>query len=53
MPLKWRGQLSNLNRLSYGFVYNRFPFKYREEFRQYERKARENKRGLWKGGIKL
>jgi micrococcal nuclease len=32
----------------YGFVYTRFPFKYLEEFRQYEREARENGRGLWK-----
>ena len=31
----------------YGFAYTRFPFKYLEEFRQYERKARENSRGLW------
>ena len=32
----------------YGFAYTRFPFKYLEEFRQYEREARENKKGLWK-----
>jgi micrococcal nuclease len=32
----------------YGFAYTRFPFKYLEEFRQYEREARENGRGLWK-----
>ncbi len=31
----------------YGFVYTVFPFKYLEEFRQYEREARENERGLW------
>jgi micrococcal nuclease len=31
----------------YGFAYTRFPFKYLEEFRQYEREARENGRGLW------
>lgn len=31
----------------YGFAYTRFPFKYLEEFRQYEREARENRRGLW------
>ncbi len=31
----------------YGFAYTRFPFKYLEEFRQYEREARENERGLW------
>jgi micrococcal nuclease len=32
----------------YGFAYTRFPFKYLEEFRQYEREARENGRGLWR-----
>jgi len=32
----------------YGFAYTRFPFKYLEEFRQYEREARENEKGLWK-----
>lgn len=31
----------------YGFAYTRFPFKYLEDFRQYEREARENNRGLW------
>ena len=31
----------------YGFAYNRFPFKYMEEFRSYEKMARVNKRGLW------
>ena len=31
----------------YGFAYTRFPFKYLEEFRSYERGARENGRGLW------
>jgi len=31
----------------YGHAYTRFPFKYLEEFRQYEREARENQRGLW------
>jgi len=32
----------------YGFAYTRFPFKYLEEFRRYEREAKENGRGLWK-----
>ncbi|MGA2464905.1 MAG: thermonuclease family protein [Thermodesulfobacteriota bacterium] len=32
----------------YGFPYTRFPFKYKEEFRRYEREARENRRGLWR-----
>lgn len=31
----------------YGFAYTRFPFKYLDAFRQYEREARENDRGLW------
>ena len=32
----------------YGFAYTRFPFKYMEEFRRYQREARENRRGLWR-----
>ena len=32
----------------YGFAYTKYPFKYLEKFRQYEREARENKRGLWR-----
>lgn len=32
----------------YGFAYTRFPFKYLDEFRAYEREARENEKGLWK-----
>jgi micrococcal nuclease len=32
----------------YGFAYTKFPFKCLEEFRRYEREARENRRGLWK-----
>ena len=32
----------------YGFAYTRFPFKYKEEFRRYEREARENRKGLWR-----
>ncbi|MCK4463694.1 MAG: thermonuclease family protein [Candidatus Omnitrophica bacterium] len=31
----------------YGRAYTRFPFKYLEEFRQYEKEARENEIGLW------
>ncbi len=31
----------------YGFAYTRFPFKYMEEFRRYEREARKQDRGLW------
>ena len=32
----------------YGFAYTRFPFKYMEEFRRYEREARNNRKGLWR-----
>ena len=35
-------------RQGYGHAYTRFPFKYLEEFRGYEREAREAQRGLWK-----
>jgi micrococcal nuclease len=31
----------------YGFAYTRFPFKFLEEFRAYEKYARENQLGLW------
>ena len=32
----------------YGHAYTRYPFKHLEQFRKYEKEARENKRGLWK-----
>lgn len=32
----------------YGFAYTKYPFKYLDDFRRYEREARENSRGLWK-----
>jgi hypothetical protein len=32
--------------LNLGFAYTRFPFKYMEEFRLYEREARESKKGV-------
>ena len=32
----------------YGFAYTKYSFKYLEEFRGYEREAREAKKGLWK-----
>jgi hypothetical protein len=32
----------------YGFAYTRYPLKFIEEFRLYEREAREEKRGLWR-----
>ncbi len=31
----------------YAFAYTRFPFQYLENFREYERNAREKKLGLW------
>ena len=31
----------------YGFAYTRYPFKYMQEFRRYEKEARENRRELW------
>ena len=31
----------------YGLAYTRFPFKYMEDFRRYEREARENEMGMW------
>ena len=33
----------------YGHAYTRFPFKYLERFREYEKDANEHQRGLWKG----
>lgn len=34
-------------RQGYGHAYTVFPFRYLEQFRQYEREAREAQRGLW------
>jgi micrococcal nuclease len=34
-------------RQGYGHAYTRFPFRYAEQFRDYEREAREQRRGLW------
>ncbi len=34
----------------YGFAYTKYPFKYLEEFRMYEKESRENGRGLWGHG---
>jgi micrococcal nuclease len=39
---------AELVRRGYGHAYTRFPFQFMEEFRRYEREARENRRGLWK-----
>lgn len=38
---------AELVRLGYAHAYTRFPFQYMDEFRAYEREARENRRGLW------
>lgn len=32
----------------YGFAYTKQPFKYLDDFRRYEKEARQNERGLWK-----
>ena len=34
----------------YGYAYTKYPFKYLDQFREYEKEARENKRGLWQRG---
>jgi len=34
-------------RRGYGHAYPRFPFRHMEAFRQFEREARDNRRGLW------
>lgn len=34
-------------RQGYGYAYTRFPFRLMDEFRAYEREARDNRRGLW------
>ena len=31
----------------YGFAYTKYPFKYLDDFRRYEKEARDNSRGLW------
>ena len=31
----------------YGFAYTKYPFTYLDAFREYEKEARDNKRGLW------
>jgi micrococcal nuclease len=33
----------------YGFAYTKYPFKYLEEFRTYEKEARSANKGLWNG----
>jgi micrococcal nuclease len=34
-------------RQGYGVAYTKYPFKYADEFRKYEREYREKRRGLW------
>jgi len=38
---------AELIKQGYGFAYTKYPFQYLEDFRKYEREARENNRGLW------
>jgi len=33
----------------YGFAYTKYPFKYLDQFKEYEKSAREQELGLWKG----
>ena len=35
----------------YGHAYTQYPFKYLEDFRKYEREAREKGRGLWSDNL--
>ena len=39
--------IAEIIKQGYGFAYTRFPFKYMDEFRRYQREAREQNRGLW------
>ena len=34
----------------YGHAYTRFPFKYLDSYRETEKQARENRKGLWQSG---
>ena len=38
---------AELIRLGYGHAYTKYPFQFMEEFRGYEKEARESRRGLW------
>ncbi len=38
---------AELIKQGYGFAYTRYPFKYLEDFKKYEKDARENNHGLW------
>lgn len=39
---------AELIKQGYGHAYTRFPFKYLDEFRKYEKEARESNKGLWR-----
>jgi len=39
---------AELIKQGYGHAYTKYPFKYLEQFRGYEREARESRIGLWK-----
>lgn len=39
---------SEIIKQGYGYAYTRYPFKYMDEFRNYEKEARKNGIGLWK-----
>ncbi|MGD0919617.1 MAG: thermonuclease family protein [Thermodesulfobacteriota bacterium] len=39
---------TEITKQGYEFAYTKYPFKYLQEFRKYEREAREKGRGLWK-----
>jgi endonuclease YncB( thermonuclease family) len=43
-------QASEIVKQGYGFAFTRYPFKYLDEFRRYEREARAAGRGLWHAG---
>ena len=38
-------------RRGYGHAYTRFPFRHIEAFREFEREARDNRRGLWGAAV--
>lgn len=38
---------AELIKQGYGFAYTKYPFQYMDDFRKYERTAKENNRGLW------
>ena len=44
----WTFLNAEIIKQGYVFAYTKYPFKYMEEFRVYEREARENRMGLWK-----